>query len=151
MEIRRAIEIDCTPAALWPCLTKPEILKEWVPGFVDEVPEDPAVTSGVGAASIMRLREGSRVSTYRSVVTRWEPERAVEIRLTGGSFRSDMHMDVGYDVTPTARGCRLDYRAACAMKGLFLLVAPVFWLAGRANATKALARLATVTRHRAAR
>ena len=142
MDVRHQVEIACTPAALWPWLTEPALLKEWVPGFVEETPDDPARTSGVGTRSTMKLREGSRVSTYQSVVTRWEPERAVAIRLSGGSFAKDMHMDIAYEVTPTARGCRLEFHEHCDMKGLYLLLAPVFWIAGRANVTKALAKLA---------
>ena len=109
MEIRHSADIACTPARLWPWLTEPERLKAWVPGFVEEIPDDPARTSGVGAGSTMKLREGSKVLDYRCVVTRWEPERAVDIRLSGGALAKDMHMDLAYDVTPTARGCRLDY------------------------------------------
>ena len=144
------MRIDATPAVLWRCLTEPDLLKEWVPGYVDETPEDPARTRGVGVASTMRLREGSRISTYRCVVMRWEPERAVAIRLTGGAFAKDMHMDVDYEITPLERGCRVDYRVQCAMKGLYILLAPVIWLVSRGNATKALTTLARVAKRQAA-
>lgn len=150
MEARHSQVIAATPAVLWRCLTEPALLKDWVPGYVDETPEDPARTGGVGVVSTMRLREGSRIKSYRCVVTRWEPERGVGIRISGGAFAKDMHMDVDYAIERMDGACRVDFREQCAMKGLYLILAPLIWLVSRANAAKALATLAQVARRESA-
>lgn len=142
MHFHERIEIDCTPAQLWRCLTEPALLQQWVSSLVDETPEDPARTTGAGAASTMRLREGKKIVVYRSVVTAWEPERRIAVRLSGGSFAPGMEMDVTYDIAPHAGGTSLDYDVRVPMKGLFFkLMAPLFRLMAMTNANKDLSTL----------
>lgn len=147
MKDHRQVRIACTPSVLWKHLTEPELLKEWVPDYVDETPDGP-VHEGVGAASTMRLREGSKVVAYKSVVTAWERERRVAIRITGGSFPKGMHIDVGYGITPSEGGCLLDYDVDYQLRGFFRLMAPIMWLATRGNSDKALTKLASAATRR---
>ena len=141
---KKAVHIACTPARLWTCLTDPATLKQWIEDLVDDTPEDPAKTSGVGVVSTMRLREGGKIQSYRCVVTAWEPERRVALQMTGGSFGPGMAMDIDYRITPEAQGCRLDYAVEVPLKGMFILIAPMIWLFSRINAHKALGKLAKV-------
>ena len=144
MHVRKTLDIACSPARLWPYLTEPELIKRWLADLVDDTPEDPAKTSGVGVVSTMRLREGSKIQSYRCVTTAWEHERRVAIRLTGGSFADGMAMDVDYRITPAGEGSRLDYEVHVPLKGVFILLAPVMWIASRGNARKTLGKLAEI-------
>jgi carbon monoxide dehydrogenase subunit G len=143
MHIHRRMQIACTPAQLWRCLTEPELLKRWVTDLVDETPEDPSRTTGVGAVSTMQLREGKRIVAYRSVVTAWEPLRRVAIRFSGGSFGPGMEMDVAYGIAPEDNGGTvLDYDVHVPMKGFFFkLLSPLFQLMAASKTNKDLSAL----------
>jgi carbon monoxide dehydrogenase subunit G len=144
MHVHRQVEIACRPEALWKCLVDPQMLKQWIPGLVEIVPE-PGPTEGVGAASTMRLREGGKVAAYRDVVTRWEPGTAIATRLTGGALAPGMHMDATYVITARAGACVLDYDVTCELKGIvYRLMAPLVWAMARANAKKSLDNLSAI-------
>jgi hypothetical protein len=146
MHIHRRLEIDGTSAQLWRCLTEPELLKRWITTLVDETPEDPSKTSGVGVVSTMRLREGNKIVAYRCVVTKWEHERCLAIRISGGMFIEGMEMDVEYDISPRpGGGMLLDYDVRVPLKGFaFVLMAPLMWLMSMMNANKDLSKLQTL-------
>lgn len=140
MQVRREIVIAAPPARVWRCLTEPDLLPKWISGFVDETVETPRPPA-VGTVSTMRLKEGAKVVSYRSVLTAWKPGERLAIRLTGGSFAEGMAMDVDYAISPEGEGTRLVYDARVPMKGLFLLLAPIMRLAAGANAKRDLAKL----------
>jgi carbon monoxide dehydrogenase subunit G len=144
MRAQKTVRIACTPAQLWPYLTEPELIKRWVEDLVDDTPEDPARTTGVGVVSTMRLREGGKTRSYRSVMTAWEPPRRLALRLTGGSFAEGMAMDVEYRIAPDGAGCILEQDVAVPLKGWFVLMAPLVWIGSRANARKTLGKLAEI-------
>ncbi len=144
MRLQKTVQIACAPARLFTCLTDPAVIKRWLEDLVDDTPEDPTKTSGVGVVSTMRIREGGKIQSYRCVMTAWDPERRVALRLTGGSFGEGMAMDVDYRITPEAPGCRLDYEVDVPLKGWFVLMAPVIWLASRVGSRKQLGKLAEV-------
>jgi carbon monoxide dehydrogenase subunit G len=142
MHIHRRIEVDCRPEQLWHCLIDAARLKQWVSHLVDEIPDEPA-RNGPGALSTIRMREGRKVVDYRSVVTAWEPERRLAIRLSGGSFAKGMEMDVVYVLSPADGATTvLDYDVTVPLKGLFFtLLGPIFLLAAVSNAKRDLAKL----------
>ena len=146
MHVHRRVEIACTAQALWRCLADPGIVKQWVPGVVEIVPEPgPGPGEGLDAASTMRIREGGKIASYRSVVTRWEPDRAIGIRMSGGSFAPGMHMDVTYEIAERTGACVLDYDVTCELKGvLYKLMAPLIWAVSRASAKKSLDNLSAI-------
>ncbi|HEV7765550.1 MAG TPA: SRPBCC family protein [Thermoanaerobaculia bacterium] len=145
MHVHRQLEIQGTRAQLWRCLTDPEVLKRWVSSLVDDTPEDPERTSGVGVVSTMRLREGNKVVAYRSVVTEWEHERRLAIRISGGMFAEGMEMDVAYEISSRAGGgMLLDYDVRVPLKGFFLLMSPLIWLMSKKNANTDLTKLQTL-------
>jgi carbon monoxide dehydrogenase subunit G len=143
MHLHRNVDVDCHPEILWRCLTDVEILKHWISQFVDETLDDPRHT-GLGASSTIRMREGKRVVAYRSLVTTWEPERRLGIRLSGGSFAQGMDMDVLYVLSSGGSDrAILDYDVSVPLKGfLFKLMGPIIKLAAARNAKKDLSRLA---------
>lgn len=140
MRVRREIVIGAPPARVWRCLTEPSMLSKWISGFVDETVETPGAP-GVGTASKLRLKEGRKVVSYRSVLTAWEPGERLAIRLTGGSFTAGMVMDVDYAIAAEGEGTRLAYDAGVPLKGPFLLFAPIVHLAAGANTKRDLAKL----------
>jgi carbon monoxide dehydrogenase subunit G len=144
MRVQKTIQIACTPDQLWPYLTEPALIPRWIEDLVDDTPDDPAKTTGVGVASTMRMREGGKISAYRSVMTAWDAPRHLALRLTGGSFAEGMAMDIDYRVTPEGAGCRLDQVVVIPLKGVFVLMAPLIWLGSRANARKTLGKLAEI-------
>lgn len=143
MQVRREIVIGASPTRVWRCLTEPAMLPQWISGFVDETVETPGPPA-VGTVSTMRLKEGAKIATYRSVLTAWRPGERLAIRLTGGSFSEGMAMDVDYAIAAEGGGTRLAYDARVPMKGIFLLLAPIMRLAAGANAKRDLARLKTL-------
>lgn len=145
MHVHKQVAIDATPAKLWPLLTEPEKLKTWIDNLVDDTPDGPQ-TTGVGARSTMKIREGKKIVSYQSVVTAWEPERRVAIRLSGGTFAKGMAMDVDYLVTPTATGSLLDYDVKVTLAGWCVVLAPLIWIVSRFNATSALDKLSAAAR-----
>jgi hypothetical protein len=142
MRIHRRIQIEASAAVVWRCLTEPQLLEQWVSQWVDETPDDSPGT-GLGASSTLRLREGGKIVTYRSVVTAWEPERKLAIRLSGGSFPPGMEMDIIYELHWGDRNITfLDYDATIPLKGIaYKLLAPIIWLACVSNARTDLAKL----------
>jgi hypothetical protein len=89
------------------------------------------------------MREGSRVVTYRSIVTEWEPKQKLAIRLSGGSLGEGMEMDVIYELNQEdLTGVVLDYDATVPLKGFFFkLLAPIIWLGMAGSSKQDLAKL----------
>ncbi|APV48276.1 hypothetical protein BWI17_00425 [Betaproteobacteria bacterium GR16-43] len=142
MRVRKSVSVAATPDTCWKVLTSREHLKSWVPEVLDTIPDDPARPEGLGATSTMKIQEGKRVVEYRETITAWEPGRALAVRLTGGSFGKDMAMDVDYRLVPESNGTRLDYAEEMELKGMFILMAPLFWIISGAKVGGTLSRFA---------
>ena len=145
MQIHRLVEFECTPKTLWRCLTEDALMKQWIPQLVDKTPDDPQQT-GLGAQSTLRMRQGDKIVSYRNVVTAWEPERLLAIRLSGGALSPGTEVDVRYEISQdNVLGCVLDYDVTVPMRGLiFKLLSPLISLASSAQAKKVLAKLKTL-------
>ncbi len=141
MRVRKSISIAATPETCWQVLTTREHQKRWLPEVVDHIPDDPTKKDGVGATSTLKIQEGKRVVDYRETILGWEPGRVLAIRLSGGSL-GKMTMDVTYRFVPEANGTRLDYEADMEMKGLFILLAPLFKMISGSKVGGTLARFA---------
>ncbi|QJR09787.1 hypothetical protein DSM104443_00837 [Usitatibacter rugosus] len=141
MRVQKSISVAATPDTCWKVLTLREHQKRWLPEVVDHIPDDPAKQDGVGATSTLKIQEGKRVVDYRETITAWEPGRVLAIRLSGGSL-GKMTMDVTYRFVPEANGTRLDYEADMEMKGLFILLAPLFKIISGSKVGGTLARFA---------
>lgn len=144
MTLHRQVIVNCTAAQLWRCLTEVELLKQWISQLVDESLDDPKRT-GLGALSTIQLREGARVVSYRSVVTEWEPQQRLGIRISGGSFAAGMTMAVSYDLTQFERDqTSLNYDVCVPLLGKFRLLGPLIWMVSASNARRDLAKLKTL-------
>lgn len=143
MQFHRQIRVDCTPEALWRCLTEVELLKNWVSNLVDETPNDPTRTQGVGVKSTMKMREGKKIVAYQSEVTEWAPKRRLAIRLSGGSFTKDLVVDVAYELSQdNINTTLLDYDVTVPVRGFwFKLLGPLVRMIAYFAAKKDLSRL----------
>lgn len=142
MHVHRTMTVQCKTAAFWRCLTDVTLLKQWISTLVDETIDDPSKT-GLGALSTIHIREGKKIVAYRSLVTVWEPEHRLAIRMSGGSFPLGMEMDITYELS-SAEGSetRLDYNVRAQLQGvMFKLMGPIMCLVGAGNAKRDLAKL----------
>lgn len=70
----------------------------------------------VGTRFRQTLREGGREKTYEGLVTAYELEHLLGVRLSDGSFG----VDVTYRLAPSPGGSRLDYSADIALQSFFI-------------------------------
>jgi uncharacterized protein YndB with AHSA1/START domain len=81
-------------------------MARWMDGLVGTeylTPKDPA--NPVGARFRQRIKEGGRVQAYEGVVTQYEPNRLLGVRIGNQAFATD----VTYRFEPTGQYCRLHY------------------------------------------
>ena len=108
MRITFENEIAAPVPVVWSFLDDDTKLPLWMPEVVDiSYPEGQKCEDPVGAAFRQTLKEGGREKTYDGLVTAYEPERLLGVRLTDGRFG----VDVRYALSPSAQGTRLDYAA----------------------------------------
>ena len=79
MRIDLTQSINATPEAVWPWLTEPELMKEWMTGFVNSVATNEV--EGVGATWKMSIQEGRRVSEYDGEITAYDPPNHIDLAL----------------------------------------------------------------------
>ena len=98
---------------VWSFLNDDSKLPDWMPEVVDiTYPDGQDRDEPVGTRFRQTLKEGGRTKTYEGLVTAYEPERLLGVRLTDGGFG----VDVRYELSPTEQGTRLDYAAELALK-----------------------------------
>lgn len=115
----KVVRVAAAPEQVFPWLTEPERLTRWLGGLVESKPLTPDGLR-VGARSREVVVEGGRRMEMESVVTRYEPNRALAVRIEAGPFASE----IDYELTPSGGATQLRYRAAHRMKGLMRLLAP---------------------------
>jgi uncharacterized protein YndB with AHSA1/START domain len=82
MSVLITTEIRCSPRELWPWLTEPERMKQWMKGLVSIEPGD-ASAMRPGAKAKMTIKEGGRLATYDETIVAWEPCKRIAVSLTG--------------------------------------------------------------------
>lgn len=88
-------EFDCTPEHLFPYLTEDEKMVEWLPNVtrMEPITEGPV---GVGEKSKVWIKQGKKEHEHISEVTAYEPNRRIQIDLTGGCFKGKTTMSPNY-------------------------------------------------------
>ena len=127
---------ECSPATLWPFLNDADKLKQWMHGV--EYKRDIS-GKGVGATYVMGIKEGRKVAEYQCVVTAFEPEKRLALRMTGGCGRTPMTMSIDYRLTDLGGRTEVDYSCEFDTSKLpffFRLLAPLMRLMGRAFVRK---------------
>ena len=123
-------------AAIFPLLTEPERLKQWIGGLESSVP----LTEGglrLGARSRETVVEGGRRMAMDSEVVELDPPRLIAVTLDG----ADAQGLVRYTLDETAGGTTLLYEVELRFKGLMALFAPFARGPAQAKVDSDLARL----------
>ncbi|HLS46874.1 MAG TPA: SRPBCC family protein [Gemmatimonadales bacterium] len=119
-----AMQIDAPVERVWELIDDRENLKRWMDGLEETTYPDGAVAGKeVGTRFVQRIREGGRVSEYQGVVTAYEPERHLGIRIGNRVFT----MRVDYRLAPEAGGTRLDYSALMERGSAFVRIMSVLF------------------------
>jgi uncharacterized protein YndB with AHSA1/START domain len=96
------IEIARSPAAVFPYLTEPELLKRWVGGLTTfEAVDGESASVGAQSRQVMVIR--GREWKLDGELTALEPDRFVQARMTGKGFT----IRTSYVLEPVASGTRL--------------------------------------------
>jgi carbon monoxide dehydrogenase subunit G len=139
MHIEGSIEIEASPAVLWPLLTEGEQIMRWTPEIVSE--DSPPGPPRVGAISRVGIKEGSRVVEYTTEVGALEPQAYLEIELKGGGLGAGP-MRVGYRLSPANGRTTLNYSSDRQAHGLMLkLMLPLIIFMSRRKSRGSLQRL----------
>jgi carbon monoxide dehydrogenase subunit G len=75
-------EIRTSPKRLWPWLTEPELMKQWMSGLQGFEMTSPGPLRAGSTAKLL-IKEGGRVQTWDETILDWEPQRRVRISMTG--------------------------------------------------------------------
>jgi uncharacterized protein YndB with AHSA1/START domain len=80
------VEIDAPPDRVFEYVSQPELMKEWVGGLIEFRPLDPG--PALGARGVQVVEVGRRNWELESEITRYQPPRILEARLTHRGFES---------------------------------------------------------------
>ncbi|MEM7191452.1 MAG: SRPBCC family protein [Pseudomonadota bacterium] len=116
MRITFENDIAAPVPVVWSFLDDDEKLPLWMTEIVDiSYPDGRNTENPVGTRFCQTLREGGREKTYDGLVTAYEPEHLLGVRLSDQSFG----VDVTYELSPNEKGTRLDYAADLALQSWF--------------------------------
>ncbi len=118
-DYRVQVSIAATPAQVYPFLTEPERLKQWLGGLVESKPLTEGGTR-VGARSLEIVEESGRRMEMESVVldVRTNELLAVEISSSMGQMRSE------YRLAGDGARTRVDHTMNVRYKGFIRFIAP---------------------------
>lgn len=131
-------------AAIFPLLTEPEGLKQWIGGLESSVP----LTEGglrLGARSRETLLEHGRRIAMDSEVVELDPPRLIAVTLDGAGAQGL----VRYTLNETPGGTTLRYECELRFRGLMALFAPFAQGPAQAKVESDLARLKALAESRA--
>lgn len=112
----------CTPEVLWRHLEEPELQKQWMHGVLDNRATSTGPTR-VGSTFEMDIKEGGKTSTYRGVMTAWEPYRHMALSMQGGCMGGKSKMIVSYRLEPiTINSTKMNYTCDIADGGRFMSI-----------------------------
>jgi uncharacterized protein YndB with AHSA1/START domain len=114
-----SIEIDATPADIFPFLVEPERLKRWVGGFVEARPLTDGPV-GPGSRSIDVIRENGREMELHTEITRYEPPNAVFVAIRAGGMDAISE----YQLEPRDAGTIVRHSQRVRYSGVLRLVGP---------------------------
>jgi uncharacterized protein YndB with AHSA1/START domain len=139
--MRAEVEIQKPAAAIWPYLTEPAKVKQWVGWVVDIQSTTPGVT-GVGAKALWTMEDrnnGNQRMQMNDEVIAYEPNRLVRVRVFAtGTFTGES----SYELTETGGKTRLVNAARFTFEEWFAkLLSPVIMPSAQAKAQEDLERL----------
>src|SRR5688572_8502573 len=85
MHLERTIDITGSPDRVWALLTEPDQVSRWITELVSDDPTTPPPI-GVGTATRMKIREGSRIVDYETEILAYRPSSELALVMRGGSL-----------------------------------------------------------------
>ena len=144
-KMNASIEVNTSAEQLWPWLTEPEKVKQWVSWMVEIRPEG-SLPYGLGAKEVWVMRDennGGQLMEITGTITEYSPPRRLTIAL---SAPAGFDGDQSYDVTSAGNGrSRLDVQGSYRFH-VFLarLMEPVIMPSAKKKLMGDLARLKTL-------
>ena len=100
--ITRRVEIAAPVATVWRHLDDDQKIKAWMPEVVDiRYPQGRNAAAPVGTKFVQSIKEGGRIKDYDGVVTAYDRERLLGIRLGDNKH---FHVDVTYRLEAQGAG-----------------------------------------------
>ena len=115
---RASIEIAAAPEEIFRYLIQPELLKEWIGGFVETRPMTEGVT-GLGSKSIDVFEENGREMRMETEIVGFEPGRLLEVKISHSMMDSVSRYHL-IGSSPT----KVSHEQALRMKGMARLLGP---------------------------
>jgi uncharacterized protein YndB with AHSA1/START domain len=112
--------IHGAPDRIFPWLTEPDRVKQWIGGLVESIPLDDGRLA-IGARAREVVEESGRRFTMESEVVGLEPDRLLAVNLT--SAMADMASS--YRLTPAGATTRVHHTMEARYKGVMKLFAPL--------------------------
>ncbi len=134
--ITTAIDLAATPSEVFPWLVEPDLLAQWIGGFVSSE----AMTDGptrAGSRSRDVLEEKGRRLVIETEITEFVADRRLSVHIRWDTGESDDR----YDLEPVASGTRLTYVSDVRLKGPMRLLSRAISPQLRARAERDLASL----------
>ncbi len=103
-----AVDIAAPAERVFAWLTEAELMRRWVGGLREFRPLDPE--PGVGARAEQVVELGGRRMDVRSEITRFEPAKAVDARLTGKGFEVATSYELAENGASTRVAATVDTR-----------------------------------------
>jgi uncharacterized protein YndB with AHSA1/START domain len=137
MAVHRAeTSINGTPERVFPWLTQPDLLTQWLGGLVESIPQGDGRLA-VGARSREVIEDNGRRFTVESEVVGLEPGRLLAVNLTGDMF----DIVSRYRLESAGATTRVQHTMDTRYKGITRLFAPFLRGAVQRKLDADLARL----------
>jgi carbon monoxide dehydrogenase subunit G len=153
MKMEVVTEIERSPADVWPWLTEPERMKQWMKGLVSVESTDGGPTRAGSTAKVV-IKEGGRLATYDEKILEWEPQRLLLVSMTGAHCPG-LEMRCGNRLEDLGGRTRLHYQFECrTTRTLFKVMGALFGFFAKLQAKsfmRSLKRLVEGERSAAAR
>jgi carbon monoxide dehydrogenase subunit G len=132
MFVEQTLVLQAAPAALWPWISEPERLAQWI-NEAQRFEVRPAGPLAAGSTLVMHL---PRAAPVEARVERIEPGRGLSLRARG--LPNDMEVALSFSLATEGNGTRLLMRAETELTGMMIF-------AEKLIASKAQAKLAQWT------
>jgi carbon monoxide dehydrogenase subunit G len=126
MIVEKSLVLAQTPAALWPWLSQPEKLAQWI-SDAQRFEARPAGPLAAGSTLVVHLPRSAPVEAR---VERIEPGRELALRARG--LPNDMEVALSFVLQPEGGGSRLVLRAETQLTGFMIFAEKM--IAGKAEA-----------------
>ncbi len=126
MKTTTSIEINATPAQVWPWIYDEDKIEQWVDNFVRAETVE-KVEGEVGTTFVNYFNEGGKEFPMHGVVRSYNEYTDYEIHLTGKMF----DLTISYDVEDLDGKTRATQHSKVKLNGIFKLMYPIMLMMSR--------------------